>query len=368
MALGAFTSIVAVVVALFTQGALNAYWNQAILWPVRWGGGDATTPSAYLDLMKLLLPQLLPVVLTLVIAWLWYLQHRAGQSGRTRPRWLVVLSTAAGILIIAIEGRNLVLNAPGGDIASQLLSPNFVYLNFTNPNYDYLYLFLALAFTCSLLSAAISFILRVKGRIPTQVFGYWLLLAAMTLAGALTVIPRWDPRHVWWGIPIGLILIAACINLAGTLWQVLKNPLLIVLLAVAVMVGVSSVQTLGRPRVESPADWITRGMYLPKDISDAIERDFSFLSRYVLSDTRVVYLVPDGDLSILLGHFQSADPYFVSWGIPSTQAGRLNDADVVIVYGLTNEGLSTELINDLKDFRVAETQGPYRIFIPNKGA
>jgi hypothetical protein len=156
-------------------------------------------------------------------------------------------------------------------------------------------------------------------------------LGGLAVSGLTQIVPAWDPRHVWWAVPIGLLLLFSVVQKTSKLHSPKRNPLMLPLLAALGMAIFSGSAYLGSERVQGPHGTIIEGMRVSKTELDHINEDTQFLGQRLKGVKSIVYVVDDGDLSILDGKYRSADSYFVDWGAaPSIQNRIINKNPIVV--------------------------------------
>jgi hypothetical protein len=368
MLLGAVFGAICVLGRLVAEGSLEAYIEQSIRWPLMWASPTLGS-SRYVELAKVLFPQAIPVGAVLLVITL-QLVHR-NKWRRKVPLTLGIATMLSGILVVFVQNRDIVMDTTGPQWWINLVSPNFIFQYATYPNLGFLYFFLALMLVAGVLVVVVTMVERSRHRISTLRFGYWALIAMLALAGAYGVMPIYDTRHVWWGAPIGLLLIAALFGTVGSLIKPFRNPLLIPVLAVAIMATFSGVNLLLQPRIQSPASWVTAGMQLPETTAIHISEDLDLLKRYIGGGKEAIFLVPDGDVSVLLGSYQSVDPYFVEWpgfdgwaAVPNLSE-RIQGSPAVFIRGFDESVISPETLRALNGYQLADSNGRLMVFVPN---
>ena len=346
-------------------GAWDSYISQAVLWPLEWSGSGGSSLSQIIEFGKLLSPQALPVFLVgLVIAI--QCKRRGKPTERFRP-WLYTACTLlVGVFVILIENRSYFDTSQS---IGYLLKPNTLFLQLTIFNYDYLNFFIALVIASIISIVLISLWRLLRHQMHLERFGYWLLLTGVAGAGAYTVIPRWDPRHVWWALPVGMLLLGTTLSKSRITWRISRNPLWLPIFAICFMAVFSTLGTLGHGPLrkgwdESPSTLITAGMLLSHDNLNAMVEDQRLINKYIGDGKLAVFLVPDGDLSVLSGKYQSIDAAFVDWGIEFDLQARLRNKPVVVAYGLNPATLPNTTKVALRDYELREMNGRLMIFIP----
>jgi hypothetical protein len=367
---GAAIGAMCVIIRLVAEGSWDAYVEQAILWPLRFGTETgAVSLSRQLDFANLLLsPQVLPVAAVLLVIGLQFI-YRDRWTVRV-PVSLSVITVLSGILVVVVQNRAIVMDVAGSQWWQYLVSPNFIFLYGTAPNYGFLYFYFLLLLVTAATVLVVGLIERIRHNLPTLRFGYWVLVAGLALAGASGAYPQSDTRHVWWSAPIGLLLVASVVAAVGSLIKPFRNPLLIPTVALAIMVGFSGTNYLIQPRTTSPASWVTSGMELPEQTLTNMAEDIRLLQRYAGDGQKAIFLTPVAGLSIYLGKYQSVDRYFAIWGLePGSELNdRLQGSPVVFVRGVDESELLPGTLQSLRDYELAESSGGLMVFVPKNAS
>lgn len=328
-----------VLLILAATSSVNDFWTQAVVWPRTWASRSLEEWSTFSVLRRTFLIQSLPA---LVLAWgaasirarvnLDRPQHSVFR--RLVPPWpAAAMALVTGATIVAWELSVPIAQATLGE--SSDLSVTRVLEESAG---QYLYLFMviailgALAVPVALVWRGVGHHVRGSSTGPLPVrYVPWLALAGLTVAGLAQVVPTWDVRHVWWGLPLGLLLTFALLQRAQALMPVARNPLLLPLVVVALIVTPMVVRNLAAPRVAGPPGTIIEGMLVSEASARAIAEDSRLLSEVLTKNDRAVFLVPDGDSAVLAGEFQSVDPFFVDWGPVPRLSSRLGTLPFIVM-------------------------------------
>lgn len=309
--------------AMYIQGALPEYAKQAILYPFGYHVGVQASSSVLYPYLWALIQQF-PAVLLIAVAVL-CVRRLGSRTAR------VLTGTLAGCLVVAYENRRIVTEPTFDGWWSRLTSPNDVFLTGTQQNLNYLYLVVALTLTsCMALVFAALLTWRRTRELPAGSIR-WGFLIALTLAGLAQTVPTWDARHVWWGIPIGVLLVSATTHALLGETPGRANYFSVIMLAVAIMACLSAWNYLQVARVEVKSGYLVQGMRIDSDLNDRLKRELDLQRESIPEDSEVLYLHPDGYTSVIDGSWRSMDRYFVSWGPSSFLTDRLASADVVVV-------------------------------------
>jgi hypothetical protein len=334
---GAVLSSSGVFVTLALTGAINSYIQQCIMWPIQWGQRALQEWQTRDSLGRIVLEQSFPVALCLsALALHWGLRHRTNVSAAMR--WMVHgFTVLAGVTIATILGRAAIEAAFAavstrslGGLRNALAAVSVDSLNF------YLCLTTAVA-----LGALVYFAVRWIGdrEFPTSVLP-WLLLAGMTVAFFLQVVPTYDNRHIWWGSPFGLLLAFAVVGRLGAVNRLTGNPLFPSVVFMSIISLIAGTAYLSIDRVWGGEGTVISGMLVNRELRAAVDADTYLLLSTLPSQSPVLFLVPDGDVSVLNGHYRSIDAHFVEWGDVPPLLERLDGRPpIVISSGPDDEGL-----------------------------
>ena len=364
---GAGATILACVAVLISSGAVVDYFMQAVLWPLQWGGRAAESKHTLGNLRGLLVQQAVPLI---VFAAVLVLQFKADSrfDSHFRKRALAVFTVCSGLLIVVWEQKLVAVEVEGSEGWSSLLSPSRIVAIATTPNTSYIYLFFftSLLVIVGVIGCASMALLR-RGRESARICP-WLLTAGLGLASLTQVVPTWDTRHVWWGAPIPLLLLFVAVDKVGSLWTPTRNSLWLPLVAAFVMATLSGHAFVTKDRVDAPTGSVLAGMRVEGSVARAITEDQNLLARYLQGAESAVFLVSDGDLSILSGTFRSADAYFVSWGDVPLLSTRLGTNPPIIIQRQTTdaaEGAEDEAraeVAKLTDYQLSASNGRLLIY------
>lgn len=319
---GVLVSFAAIAVPLTLWKAWSPYTNQAVVWA--YSNHVGTSPFWALQGPALLLiGQLVPIGLYAV----WYLGIRFTPVALRRPElwtWFI------GTLVVVFETRRIFTPDELSAKSGTLFTANRLFLLITQPNDQYLALFMSLV-VGTIVFLVIRYSTSRKTRSRSKSLLPWALLTVLAAAGLVQTAPTWDPRHIWWGLPPGLLLLFSFFSTFVKKLGWWSHPLLIPILAASVMSAVSGWNFARIDRVEGADGTLIDNMYLKADTVAALERQRRFLAREVPQGTNVIFISPDGYLSVIDGRWRSHDPYFVSWGNPPPLPRRTKDVDFLVV-------------------------------------
>lgn len=308
---------------MYIQGALPEYAKQAILYPFGYHVGVQASSSVLYPYLWALIQQL-PAVFLIAVTVL-FVRRSPSKSLR------IVFGVFTGCLVVAYENRRVLVEPSMDGWWSRLTSPNEIFLSGTQPNFGYLYLVVALSLaSCLALAVAALVGWNSLGGVPPG-WIRWGFLIILALAGLSQTVPTWDARHVWWGIPLGVLLISATMQIFLKEAPSEASPLNIPLFAVALMACFSGWNYHHVARVETTSVYLVQGMRINADLSDRLKRELDLQREFIPTDSNVLYLHPDGYASVIDGSWRSEDRSFVSWGPLTSLTDRLANADVLVV-------------------------------------
>jgi hypothetical protein len=339
-------SALAFAIALVMTQAWPSFIDQAILYPFGYHVGEQASNELILGLASALAQQWVPIALICAAI---VLQRRLSV-----PRLQVLIGLGAGAGIVIWENRRLVTEPSVDGWLGRILTPNNIFLTGTQPNFQYLYLFMALyiLFTLGLTGAATTRLIRTGSLPPLSV--RWGIIIILASAGLVQTFPLWDPRHIWWGLPIALLLVFAVLKVVSPRPSWGANPLLIPMLAIAIMACFSGWNNLRIDRVDASRESVTENMRLNRDLADSLDRNRAFLEDNLPQDEPAIYITQDGAYAVLRDSFNSADPYFVGWGpVPGIEQRVQENAPIVLQRGWAQNTWQARISPDLNYRSVA---------------
>jgi hypothetical protein len=341
--LGTFLSSLTVVLVLFSTHSLDDFYYQAFEWPLTWGPEASGRLNTATVIMKAFAFQAMPVGLVCGVLFLQLrvrgVQHRLVVS---KPG-VKVFTVLIGLITLVWENSQLFLLFQASSRRVGFLK----YLRLSNVDFIDFFAVLAIALTVIVCLTQLS--KAVHGQTPTQKLIPWLLLGGLAISGLTQVIPTWDARHVWWAAPVGLLLVFSVLQKITKLNTLTDNPLILPLVGVVAVAVVSGAADLTAERVSGPQGTIIEGMRVSRTNLNQIGQDSQFLTQELPPNQPAVYLVNDGDLSILDGKYRSADSYFVAWGgSPKVQSRTVGGAPVVVQRSFYTERKISDLARSIR--------------------
>jgi hypothetical protein len=358
---GAALSFSGVVVALILTGSLRFFWQQSVLWPLRWSSGPGYGRDAVSVIVQDFIAQLLPISLCLSALTLFAIL-RTRHAFKRYQTLAAAYSLVVGLVIAVIltrQGLASHVDIPG----SQPSGPLALWEVITTPNVSYLTFFLFLAVILALLVAFAIVIAWVRHRTFPAAGTSWLLLVGLTVVGCSQIYPVPESRHEWWGLPVGLLLIFSVVHRFVPPKRPIQNPLLIPIAFVTLMAIGSGWAYLGNPRVAGTAGTITEGMLVDRASQDSIDSDVRLIRDALPGQGSAIFVAGNGDASVLTGTYRSLDAFFVSWGNVPQIEDRLGTRPP-IVRELPAEGPDDFALQI--NYYVAASNGTYAVLLPRE--
>jgi uncharacterized membrane protein YozB (DUF420 family) len=358
---GTLISVSAVSLTLISTGALRLFWQQSVLWPLRWSSGAGYGKDSLSVIVQDFVNQLLPVALFLSVLALYVVLRKRQASHRSRLL-STAYSLAAGVAIVVMITRQGV----SADISTNGPQPsaaNTFWQAMTAPNVNYLTFFVYLAAVLAVLAAIAIVVAWARHRVFPPSGAAWILLIGLTIVGCSQVYPVPESRHEWWGLPVGLVLTFVVVDRFSPLRQVPRNPLVLPVVFATLMAGVSAAAYMGIPRAPGTSGTITEGMFVSQSVQDSIDSDTRLLRDSLPPDEQAIFVAYNGDASVLTGSFRSLDAFFVSWGNVPQIEERLG-TQPPIVRELPPEG-PDDFARQINYF-VKASNGTYAVLLPRE--
>lgn len=338
-----------IAVLLLVNGALVAWWHQAIVWPLSWASevGSQLGPDVLLQEITRAFWVALVAIAVIVIMTPWKVK-----STRRAPTWVALLSllTSVGLLLGLYRNPGLerIFLADQRGVRESFID------GLTRSSLVLLTLFVAvvlLVATIRAIQASLSLIRRIDS--PANAFA-WLTVIAFALGGIVQYAPVPDSRHIWWGLPLGLALIFASFG-RSRLWLPTRNPLVLALTAAAVAALLSGRAYLSYERAPGPAGSVAEGILSQAEMASRVKGAIDVLQTNVGS-AKAVFLVAEGAWSVFDGSYHSPDAYFVDWGAPFDVTERLSTVEWAVTDDLARDR-NSEALHGLGFRQVAEGGG-----------
>jgi len=336
-AVSTLSATAVVISVLVVTRSLGPFVQQSIIWPIAWGQGATDQWKTSENLGRIFGTVAVPVALCLLVFPVRHLVRRLS-SAAGRPLMLIAYAYTIAVGLYLVESLAPgSLSSPLGLAGTWRERVALLTSVLSRMSVQYLSFILCLSVTLAFI-VALGFVARsASTRTLHRPALAWLALAGLTVAGFTQVVPTWDVRHVWWGAPIGLVLVFSVIERRGRINVPQGNQLMFVVAAATVMAVSCRTAYLAFPRVPGPEGTIIVGMYQPADAAQAIAEDTRLLHDNLVSGQRAVFLVYDGDISVLSGSYDSIDASFVDWGPVPELASRLDENPRIVVPAVSGQ-------------------------------
>jgi hypothetical protein len=302
-ALGLCIGLLLPILRLGWTRSLGAYVDQSILSPLQVSGTTDWQPRTYLENV---FRDFLPLVLILVLAVL-IISRITGRirapikKGRTASPLAGLLEvTFISAVCVAIILWSFLVSG-GKDRPDQSLLASLA--NWEWGSYTDFFFGVALVGTAfALFVLVVTFVLAlVKGaKLDSEVIAL-MIAGALGLAGLTQIYPTHDSRHIWWGIPMGLLAANWGIQ-RFTRAHSARLPLLMfaVLLATTATTGWRA--GIEVERFSHPSTVSSAGFMSSVETVGALKEDVKLLKRTVGHSMPALFFVYDYDLPTLLGN------------------------------------------------------------------
>jgi hypothetical protein len=292
--------------------SIGAYFDQSILTPLEWSGSSGWQPRAYLEGA---LERTLPLVAILAVAMFVASRKSASTSSVThrglfQPRTIRVLVTMLAALVAGVTTVRWFAASIGTDGESDSLIQTFT--NHEWGAFTTSFLDIGLIATTAIAIGLAGYYTRAllqRRQLDGEVIAM-MIAGALGLAGLTQVYPTHDSRHIWWGLPLGLLATAWAMQRSGRpigrYIPALPLALLLVSSSVAGWTSARSAEREPHPVTVSSAgfasDYLTAGL---------IVEDVKLLERTVGYSTPTVFLSYDLDLPTVLNDVRHVDQWVV---------------------------------------------------------
>jgi hypothetical protein len=184
------------------------------------------------------------------------------------------------------------------------------------------------------------------------------VIAALALASVGEVLSIADTRHVWWALPIGLLLVVA---------SVMKNvglprrPMLGLVVAGALIVTAAATSsslayaTQSRVFIE---DGVAAGMKAQEGVYQQYRDDLQLMRE--LGDQPMVFYVSNAMITVMDGKFQDS-PALVAWGADVRFEDVLESQRIIVATRLINPEIERALT--MAGFSVDKISSGYTVFV-----
>ena len=320
-----------------TRG-LRDYWEQSIVGPLEWAE-SALSPSYWntwvglAEKLEILGNRILPIFFLIVLATTasaYFMKRNMmgasralalGASGAT----LLLSLYLSGALEFALRYRSDPELGALGNFREVEPSP------YDNIMYFLMFVFLSLGLLKLISMAGRAY--HQGFRVTTaQVFD--LMVWGLGLALIVQVVPTYDTRHVWWGIPLALVCILVTVDRHVVLApsrHLVAGALFISLLPSLVLGAhgqLSAVLVQANPSSMGAGQWVEPDVAVEINIQLEIAREIS----HSPAVDPVYFMVRDGSVAAIDGTFRSDRSVFVWWASsPSIEEIRREPWETLVI-------------------------------------
>jgi len=332
--LGLVVGLVLPLLRLGWTGSIGAYIEQSILTPLEWSGSSDWQPRAYLEGA---FAEILPLAAILVIAIA--LTSRIGAQATWSPRRALlktrtnrVLATTlatlgAGMATIRWFAAKVSTDTPSNSLIQKLT--NHEWGAFTTFFLDIG--LIATTATAIGLAALYIHVLLGRRRLDSEVIAM-MIAGALGLGGLTQVYPTHDSRHIWWGLPLGLLAVAWAVQRSSRSASV-GAPLITLVSLLALTAASGWVTEHGVERFNHSSNISSAGFRSSIETVGAQVEDVKLLERTVGHSMPTLFYVYDYDLPSLLGHRPLPDENVIAdrGFIRPTLSSRLSTRPALVV-------------------------------------
>jgi hypothetical protein len=311
-ALGLCVGLLLPILRLGWTRSIGAYVEQSILTPLEWSGSSGWQPRAYLEGA---LERTLPLLAILAVAMFVVSRKSARTFSATRrglfqPRTILVLVTmlatlAAGVTTVRWFAANI-----GTDGESDSLVQTF--MNHEWGAFTTSFLDIGLIATTATAIGLAGYYTRAllqRRQLDGEIIAM-MMAGALGLAGLTQVYPTHDSRHIWWGLPLGVLTIIWTVQRTGRSINryVPAIPLTLILISSSV-VGWTREQSVEREA--HPVTVSSAGFKSDEFTAGWLIEDVKLLDRTIGHSFPAIFLNYDLDLPTVFGDVRHVDQWVV---------------------------------------------------------
>lgn len=315
---------------LWTQ-AIPDYIEQSILQPIAWSRSSGWNP---IPVLWQTFKQNVGAVVSLLVILTLRLRatRRNPQPARRLATELIVAGAVAWIGIVRVTHPESVIVNPRVMLSEAIAYP---WGSFTNA---FLHLGLVSTAVAAVAIACMFLFARnwrdALGR-EAHVVG---VVAVLAVANLVQIYPTHDSRHIWWGLPIGVLLLIWSLSTMRRSTHPRNGaiaflPLAPLALALIMNSGAGWMQNLGTQRAIHPSTVSSAGMRSAPEVVATLEDDRLFVQRALGTSESVLYYVYDYDLATMSSEYRVADRFPTPPASPL--ATRLRDRPLIVLDDVT---------------------------------
>lgn len=335
--LGVFTSVLSIVLVLIFQNSIDGYIQQNILFPLNETEKYVSGWKTKENLIRMFTDHIFVVLIIFFSPKFINFFLKKNNKVFFQPIAFVFLGFLILIYELYVSINFFQIRNPDLGINFSSLSP---YINETLLSF----LLILVTVSCTyLLLSNLRLFLKKKNDFSNSPFAF--LLAGTSFSLLVQIIPTWDPRHVWWGLPIGLLIAFSILKKIETQDKKIFFLFLPILIFMASLATISGYDNIKKHRVLVPEGNVATGLYVSEEQLLVLLDDSNFIKNNVGLNNKAIYMVWAGHLSVINGNFQSYDKYFT---VPEISGISLNKrliekVPVIVEDSIFNEQLHHEL-------------------------
>ncbi len=342
---GILISTSIVIIQLVTLKTFGKFLDQSVLFPLSQSSMQIEGWRTWENLTRMFLQQILFSLLLVLVA----IVSRSESRFSNRRFSLATISIASGLVIVLGEWVLAIAHFRAREPETQFQ----IYKIFPYLNEKFLSFFMVSS-VLALFSLFIWSLIKIGGMFRRSnytstflVYIFYILMSGIGLGLLIQIVPTWDTRHVWWGLPVGLVLLFSAMEKFCEIRKISLITLLLPLAVVAAMASVSGFENLNKPRELMTEIPFAYGMHLPVAQKLVLRDDAQFLKDNLGLENKAIFLVWHGYLSVINGKYQSSDLYFtVPEAAGPKLADRVGDGDPIVVEdAVYSDALDAEILD-----------------------
>lgn len=355
-AFGFVGAVSLILVFLSTTGSLEEAVKQSLIWPLQWSGAANSNPGITLlqPVLNLFPAFIFPIAF--ILAWtINDFLFRDKWKGSKKFGQLTLLGSAVSIFattLFEVAGKSQV------PMAIRTMPFPFV------EKVALIYQFLVTAgISLALVLGIMAIFKALKRHNPNQTYSNWILLGlcGVGLATIVQITPVADSRHIWWGLPLLLLLLVNAFSVnSSSFFDFFRNPLVYSMSALFLFAPLIGGSNLLIHREQIGKVSIAEGMRNFPDEAKFLEISATELANDVSDRREGIFFVDDGYLSVADGKYRSMDKNFVLWGPSEELTKRLMNAQFVLIATQDEPSAATLLRSS---FRVKSEFGKYSLYV-----
>jgi hypothetical protein len=332
--LGLCIGIVLPLARLGWTRSISAYVEQSILTPLEWSDRSNLEPRAYLaGTFQEYVPLVLIVILSIAVS------SRVSDRSSLATRTGVPTVRAIGLLgppvfagfagLATLRWFAMSVTSESSDVDLLQTLANWRWGSFTSFFID-----VALVSTALTAASLAAFWLRdllMRVRLNRE-FVALTFAGVLGVSGLTQIYPGHDSRHIWWGLPLGLLLVAWGLRTTARP-AATYGPLVIIIALLGVTAVSGYVTSLKAERFSHPSTISSAGFKSSIDIAGAQIEDVKLLERTIGHTISAIFYVYDNDLTSLFGHRPNAAPNILHGNVftRSTLTEKLSSRPPLVV-------------------------------------